>query len=237
MVKAPNSAVLWLQAIQQRWGVPAERIRAYLHYPPSYYHLHIHFCHVHFEGPGMAAGKAHLLADIIGTFCRQGQLLPTAQLVPCTSGTAKSRCKVARTLLALRAHLRVPTIACRPHGMPFCRLRIMSTEVRAAGLLNILPCYLAVAGCSNPKCCCKIACTAPQGSYEVQQNMACCCISETNIARRQPGSDPLKASESLGMGWQLLPGIAWEAFVFRPDCSQSLYIGRFTVVHSGLTGV
>ncbi|KAK9862970.1 hypothetical protein WJX84_007569 [Apatococcus fuscideae] len=54
-----------LQAIQQKWGVAAEHIRAYFHYPPSYYHLHIHFCHVHFEGPGMAAGKAHLLSDII----------------------------------------------------------------------------------------------------------------------------------------------------------------------------
>ena len=54
------------QAIEQKWGVPADQIRAYLHYPPSYYHLHIHFCHVRFEGPGMAAGKAHLLADIIG---------------------------------------------------------------------------------------------------------------------------------------------------------------------------
>ncbi|EIE20512.1 scavenger mRNA decapping enzyme, partial [Coccomyxa subellipsoidea C-169] len=41
-------------------------LRVYIHYQPSYYHLHVHFLHVKFDaGAGMAAGKAHLLNDII----------------------------------------------------------------------------------------------------------------------------------------------------------------------------
>ena len=56
-----------MQAIRSRHGVAAEQLRIYLHYQPSYYHLHVHFLHVkHDAGMGMAAGKAHLLTDVIG---------------------------------------------------------------------------------------------------------------------------------------------------------------------------
>jgi m7GpppX diphosphatase len=37
-----------------------------VHYQPSYYHFHLHFTHLQLdEGHGMAAGKAHLLEDVI----------------------------------------------------------------------------------------------------------------------------------------------------------------------------
>ena len=50
-----------------RYGVAADQLRVYLHYQPSYYHLHMHFLHVkHDAGMGMAVGKAHLLSDVIG---------------------------------------------------------------------------------------------------------------------------------------------------------------------------
>lgn len=56
-----------LQALVQRYGVRADELRIYLHYQPSYYHLHVHFMHTkHDAGAGMAAGKAHLLEDVIG---------------------------------------------------------------------------------------------------------------------------------------------------------------------------
>ncbi|KAG2448698.1 hypothetical protein HYH02_006054 [Chlamydomonas schloesseri] len=53
------------RAIQQRYGVPPGCLRIFLHYQPSYYHLHVHFAHVALASPGAAAGKAVLLDDVI----------------------------------------------------------------------------------------------------------------------------------------------------------------------------
>jgi m7GpppX diphosphatase len=54
-----------LAAIQRRYGIPGGQVRAWLHYQPSYYHLHVHFAHVRHEGAGLQVGKAHLLGDVI----------------------------------------------------------------------------------------------------------------------------------------------------------------------------
>lgn len=54
------------QAIASKYGVAAGELRYYVHYQPSYYHFHVHITHLQLdEGHGMAAGKAHLLEDII----------------------------------------------------------------------------------------------------------------------------------------------------------------------------
>ncbi|CAL8465012.1 g4547 [Coccomyxa elongata] len=54
------------QALVERYGVREDELRVYIHYQPSYYHLHVHFLHVNYDaGAGMAVGKAHLLNDII----------------------------------------------------------------------------------------------------------------------------------------------------------------------------
>ena len=37
----------------------------YLHYYPSYYHLHVHFNHVRYDSGMAAVGKAHLLEEVI----------------------------------------------------------------------------------------------------------------------------------------------------------------------------
>ena len=60
------------QAIEQRFGVQPQQLRIFVHYQPSYYHFHVHFCHTGLgnNGPGAAVGKAHLLDDIIGTQSR-----------------------------------------------------------------------------------------------------------------------------------------------------------------------
>lgn len=55
------------QAIQSKWGIAPNQLRVFLHYQPSYYHLHVHF--VHLASPiqaGTHAGKALLLDDILG---------------------------------------------------------------------------------------------------------------------------------------------------------------------------
>ncbi|XP_032954131.1 m7GpppX diphosphatase isoform X1 [Rhinolophus ferrumequinum] len=53
------------EAILQRYQVPADRLRVYLHYLPSYYHLHVHFTALGFEAPGSGVERAHLLAEVI----------------------------------------------------------------------------------------------------------------------------------------------------------------------------
>ncbi|ELK09768.1 Scavenger mRNA-decapping enzyme DcpS [Pteropus alecto] len=53
------------EAILRRYQVKADRLRVYLHYLPSYYHLHVHFTALGFEAPGSGVERAHLLAEVI----------------------------------------------------------------------------------------------------------------------------------------------------------------------------
>ncbi|OWA50410.1 m7GpppX diphosphatase [Hypsibius exemplaris] len=52
-------------AITEKYGLPASRIRAFFHYQPTFYHLHIHFTNIHFDAPGRNAEKAHMLTTVI----------------------------------------------------------------------------------------------------------------------------------------------------------------------------
>lgn len=52
-------------AITAKYGVSSDRLRAYFHYLPSFYHLHVHFAALTFDAPGTWCGKAHLLSDVI----------------------------------------------------------------------------------------------------------------------------------------------------------------------------
>ncbi|KAL0994585.1 hypothetical protein UPYG_G00124460 [Umbra pygmaea] len=51
--------------ILNKYGVAASKLRVYLHYQPSYYHLHVHFTALSFEAPGSGVERAHLLSDVI----------------------------------------------------------------------------------------------------------------------------------------------------------------------------
>nr|XP_019939422.1 PREDICTED: m7GpppX diphosphatase [Paralichthys olivaceus] len=53
------------EAILKCYNLPASKLRVYLHYQPSYYHLHIHFTKLGYEVPGCGVERAHLLADVI----------------------------------------------------------------------------------------------------------------------------------------------------------------------------
>ncbi|KAM8812554.1 m7GpppX diphosphatase [Rhynchonycteris naso] len=53
------------EAVLQRYKVKGDRLRVYLHYLPSYYHLHVHFTALGFEAPGSGVERAHLLAEVI----------------------------------------------------------------------------------------------------------------------------------------------------------------------------
>ncbi|XP_036381386.1 m7GpppX diphosphatase [Megalops cyprinoides] len=52
-------------AIQKRYGFPATKLRVYLHYQPSYYHLHVHFTSLSYDAPGCGVERAHLLSNVI----------------------------------------------------------------------------------------------------------------------------------------------------------------------------
>jgi len=54
-----------LASIRSKYNVESAQIRAYLHYYPSYYHLHVHFNHLQYDVGGHQVGKAHLLQDVI----------------------------------------------------------------------------------------------------------------------------------------------------------------------------
>ncbi|KAJ8910853.1 hypothetical protein NQ315_015589, partial [Exocentrus adspersus] len=54
-----------IEAIKSKYGLDGTQLRIYLHYQPSFYHLHIHFCSLRHEAPGILAEKAHLLSNVI----------------------------------------------------------------------------------------------------------------------------------------------------------------------------
>ncbi|KRX23073.1 m7GpppX diphosphatase [Trichinella nelsoni] len=51
--------------IEERYGVPVNRLCIFFHYQPTYYHLHIHFTHLREATAGTSVGRAHLYADVV----------------------------------------------------------------------------------------------------------------------------------------------------------------------------
>lgn len=54
------------KAIRERYGIGADKLRVYLHYQPTFYHLHVHFTFLQHDPPGIQCEKSHLLATVIG---------------------------------------------------------------------------------------------------------------------------------------------------------------------------
>ncbi|OCT70403.1 hypothetical protein XELAEV_18037321mg [Xenopus laevis] len=53
------------EAILKRYGIHENKLRIYLHYQPSYFHLHVHFTVLGQDAPGSFVEHAHLLCDVI----------------------------------------------------------------------------------------------------------------------------------------------------------------------------
>ena len=52
--------------IQAKWGLPAEKLRMFVHYHPTYYHFHLHIVNIDSEfSGGLLIGQAHLLHTVI----------------------------------------------------------------------------------------------------------------------------------------------------------------------------
>lgn len=63
--KLTISLSLFQKKIFEKYNVPASQLRVYLHYQPSFYHLHVHFTYLRHEAPGIYAEKSHLLDTVI----------------------------------------------------------------------------------------------------------------------------------------------------------------------------
>eukprot|EP00794_Sanderia_malayensis_P016883 gene16883-18589_t len=53
------------EAVLERYGMHEEQFRVFFHYHPTYYHLHLHFTAITNISAGCAAGRAHLLDEVI----------------------------------------------------------------------------------------------------------------------------------------------------------------------------
>ncbi|KAI4469778.1 histidine triad hit protein member [Holotrichia oblita] len=53
------------KTIEEKYGIAKSQLRIYLHYQPSFYHLHVHFTYLKHEAPGILAERAHLLSNVI----------------------------------------------------------------------------------------------------------------------------------------------------------------------------
>lgn len=54
-----------LAAIKTKYDVQPSQIRAYFHYQPSFYHLHVHFTYLNYDAPGIHCDKSHLITSVI----------------------------------------------------------------------------------------------------------------------------------------------------------------------------
>uniref|UniRef100_A0A2M4AFH2 m7GpppX diphosphatase n=1 Tax=Anopheles triannulatus TaxID=58253 RepID=A0A2M4AFH2_9DIPT len=61
-----------IAAIRERYGIGADQLRIYLHYQPTFYHLHMHFTYIRHDPPGIGCDKAHPLSTVINNL----ELLP-----------------------------------------------------------------------------------------------------------------------------------------------------------------
>ncbi|XP_063717124.1 m7GpppX diphosphatase-like [Symsagittifera roscoffensis] len=60
-----NVQKLCLKGIKEKFSFGKEKLRVFLHYQPSFYHLHIHFASIHIQGTHVQVERAHLLSDVI----------------------------------------------------------------------------------------------------------------------------------------------------------------------------
>lgn len=74
--------------IKKKYNLPSSQLRIYLHYQPSYYHLHVHFSYLMFETPGNESfffqcknitnqPMLIILLPHSGIFCEKAHLLST----------------------------------------------------------------------------------------------------------------------------------------------------------------
>ena len=66
--------------IEDIYGVNAEEMRVFVHYPPQFYHFHVHYQALSAKEQGCACERAHSLEDIIDNLERDGDHYARANL-------------------------------------------------------------------------------------------------------------------------------------------------------------
>lgn len=74
------------RVVKEQFGLDASQLRIFLHYQPTYYHLHVHIVHVDYEMPGCSVGAAHLLTDVIDNIENICSYYYQMRTLPCTLG-------------------------------------------------------------------------------------------------------------------------------------------------------
>ena len=69
-----------LKAVEDRCGLREGEVRAYLHYQPSFYHLHVHFANVQCSNFGTDSLRAHPLHQVIDNLKMDGSYYEKATL-------------------------------------------------------------------------------------------------------------------------------------------------------------
>jgi m7GpppX diphosphatase len=54
-----------LKVINEKYAIPKYKVKAYFHYPPSFYHLHIHFNMINYVQFGASCVAGHSLTSVI----------------------------------------------------------------------------------------------------------------------------------------------------------------------------
>ena len=68
-----------LKVIEDKYGLKASQMRVYLHYQPSYYHLHIHFTSLDYENTSIE--RNHLLDNVINNINIRGDYYQKSNLL------------------------------------------------------------------------------------------------------------------------------------------------------------
>lgn len=64
--RSKTIVILFFQKfLESKYGLPPNKIRAFFHYPPTYYHLHIHFTTLENRMCGAEIERGRLLQDVI----------------------------------------------------------------------------------------------------------------------------------------------------------------------------
>ena len=74
--------------IADGYGVGASQLRVFVHYPPQFYHFHVHFTHINVSF-GVNTERAHLLDDVIDNIERDANFYATANLTCCMGESDK----------------------------------------------------------------------------------------------------------------------------------------------------
>ena len=53
------------KAIADKFSLSLQEIRVFIHYQPSFYHLHVHFTHIKAQHGGFQSERAHMLSTVI----------------------------------------------------------------------------------------------------------------------------------------------------------------------------